>query len=65
MVGVILTVYLIYLLRRPIGWLVIAAFVAVALSSPIAILSRRMPRGAAIALVYSLVVLIPIAWGPC
>lgn len=61
--GLALAVYLVYLLRRPIGWLVIAAFLAVALSSPIAILSRRMPRGAAVALVYSLLVLLPSALG--
>jgi predicted PurR-regulated permease PerM len=61
--GVVAAVYLVYLLRRPIGWLFIAAFLAVALSTPIAYLSRSMPRGAAIALVYSLVVLIPVALG--
>lgn len=61
--AVVFAVYLIYLLRRPISWLVIAAFLAVALASPIAVLARHMPRGSAIALVYSLVVLIPVGLG--
>ena len=30
-VGVFLSLYLIYLLRKPIGWLLIATFLAVAL----------------------------------
>ncbi|CAN5440343.1 AI-2E family transporter [soil metagenome] len=61
--GVVFAVYLVYLLRRPISGLVIAAFLAVALSAPIRLLSKRMPRGGAIALVYTLVVLIPVGLG--
>ena len=57
---VILTVYLVYLLQRPIAWLIIAAFVAVAVSGPIGILSRRMPRGLAIATVYGALVALPL-----
>jgi predicted PurR-regulated permease PerM len=57
---VILSLYLVYLLRRPITWLVIAAFIALALSSPVSLLSRRMPRGLAIACVYVLVIGIPV-----
>jgi predicted PurR-regulated permease PerM len=52
--------YLIYLLRTPLGWLVLAAFLAIALSGPVNLLSRRMPRGLAIALAYLGLVLIPI-----
>ena len=51
-VAVILCLYLIYLLRRPITWLFIAMFIAVALSPLVNRLSRYMKRGFAIALVY-------------
>ncbi|MGH2978513.1 MAG: AI-2E family transporter [Solirubrobacterales bacterium] len=51
-VAVVLCLYLIYLLRRPITWLFIAMFVAVALSPAVNLLSRHMRRGFAIALVY-------------
>ena len=62
-VTVILTLALIYLLRQPLTWLVIAAFIALALSSPVGVLSRRMPRGLAIAVVYLLMILVPIGIG--
>ena len=51
-VAVILVLYLIYLLRRPITWLFIAAFVALALSPPVNYLNQYMKRGFAIGLVY-------------
>src|SRR5918993_1182856 len=57
---VIITAYLIYLLQKPISWLIIAAFVAIAVSGPIAVLARHMPRGAAIATVYTTLVAFPI-----
>ena len=57
---VVLTVYVVYLLRKPLSWLVIAAFVAVAVSGPVAALTRHMPRGLAIASVYSGLVAVPI-----
>ena len=57
---VILTVYLVYLLQRPLSWLVIAAFVAIAVSGPIGLLSRHMPRGLAIATVYGALVALPL-----
>jgi predicted PurR-regulated permease PerM len=60
-VGVILTLYLAYLLRRPIGWIVLAGFIAVALSGPVNLLARRMRRGFAIALTYLGVILVPVA----
>jgi predicted PurR-regulated permease PerM len=59
-VVVAITAYLVYLLQKPISWLVIAAFVAIAVSGPIAILSRRMPRGLAIASVYGMLIAFPI-----
>jgi predicted PurR-regulated permease PerM len=62
-VAVVLALYVIYLLRRPLSWLVIAAFIAVAVSGPVNVLSRRMKRGLAIAIVYLTLVLIPIGLG--
>ncbi len=59
-VAVLVTAYLVYLLQKPISWLVIAAFLAIAVSGPIAVLARRMPRGAAIASVYGMLVAFPI-----
>ena len=59
-VAVLITAYLVYLLRKPISWLVIAAFVAIAVSGPIAALARHMPRGAAIASVYGALIAVPI-----
>jgi len=55
--------YLLWLLRKPISWLVIAAFIAVALSGPVNLMSRRLPRGIAILLAYLGLVLIPIGIG--
>jgi predicted PurR-regulated permease PerM len=57
---VILSVYLIYLLRKPLTWIFIAGFVAVALSGPVNLLSRRMRRGLAIAAVYIGLILVPV-----
>ena len=51
-VGVVLTLYVIYLLRKPIGWIVLATFIAVAMSAPVNLLARHMHRGLAIALAY-------------
>ncbi|HYH61737.1 MAG TPA: AI-2E family transporter [Solirubrobacterales bacterium] len=58
-VAVMITAYLVYLLQKPISWLVIAAFLAIAVSGPIALLARHMPRGAAIATVYGMLVAFP------
>ena len=47
-----IALYLVYLLRKPIGWVLLAAFLAIALSGPIRLLERRMRRGFAITIVY-------------
>jgi predicted PurR-regulated permease PerM len=60
---VVLILYVIYLLRKPISWLIIAAFLAVALAGPVNFFQRYMKRGLAIALVYIGVLLIPIGLG--
>jgi predicted PurR-regulated permease PerM len=62
-VGVVLCLYLIYLLRKPLTWLVIAAFLAVALAGPVNFFQRYMKRGLAIALTYLVLLLIPIGLG--
>ena len=59
-VVVVIALYLIYLLRQPIGWVLIAGFLALALAAPVNILSRRMRRGFAILIVYLGLLLIPI-----
>jgi predicted PurR-regulated permease PerM len=59
-VAVAISLYLIWLLRRPIGWLLAAAFLAVALSGPVNYLSTRMRRGFAITIVYLGLLLVPI-----
>jgi predicted PurR-regulated permease PerM len=63
-VGVAITLYLIYLLRRPIGWIVIATFLAIAMSGPVNFLHRHLHRrGIAIALTYIGLLLVPVALG--
>jgi predicted PurR-regulated permease PerM len=59
-VGVAILLYLLWLVRKPISWLLIAAFLAVALSRPVNWLESRMRRGFAITLVYLGLLLIPI-----
>src|SRR5215208_6324256 len=60
---VVLSLYLIYLLRQPIGWLLTATFLAIALSGPVNFLNRFMKRGFAIALVYLGLLLVPVGIG--
>jgi predicted PurR-regulated permease PerM len=62
-VSVFLVLYVIWLLRQPISWLIIAAFLAVAVAGPVNFLQRYMKRGIAIALVYFTLLLIPIGLG--
>ncbi len=56
-VGVLL---LIRMLWVPIAWIILATFLAIALSGPVNILARRMRRGVAITIVYLTVLLVPI-----
>ena len=62
-VGVALALYLIYLLRKPITWIVIAAFIAIALSGPVNRLSRHMRRGLAMLIVYLGLFAVPVGLG--
>jgi predicted PurR-regulated permease PerM len=59
-VAVALALYLIFLLRRPLTWIFIAGFLAIALAGPVNLLQRRMPRGVAIALVYLGLIIAPV-----
>jgi predicted PurR-regulated permease PerM len=62
-VAVLLTIYVLYLLRKPISWLIIAAFIAVAAAGPVNVLQRKIKRGFAIAIVYLVILLIPFGLG--
>lgn len=62
-VAVLLTLYVLYLLRKPLSWLIIAAFIAVAAAGPVNVLQRHMKRGFAIAIVYLTLLLIPLGLG--
>jgi len=59
-VGVVIVLYVLYLLRKPIGWVCIAVFLAVALSPPVNRLNQHMRRGFAIAIVYLALLAIPL-----
>jgi predicted PurR-regulated permease PerM len=59
-VAVVLFLYIIYLLRKPLTWLVIATFLAIALSAPVSYLSKWMKRGFAIAIAYFGLLLFPL-----
>jgi predicted PurR-regulated permease PerM len=59
-VCVAIVLYLLWLLRKPISWLLIASFLAVALSPPVNALNRYMRRGFAIAITYLGLLLVPI-----
>src|SRR5919108_61943 len=52
--------YLIYPGRRPLLWLIVAIFLAAALSAPVNWLARRMRRGFAVAIVFLCLLGIPI-----
>lgn len=58
----VIAVWLIYTLRTPIFWLVIAAFLAIAASGPVNKLAEYMRRGIAIVIVYVAILVIPIAF---
>ena len=55
-----IALYLLWRLRKPISWVLISVFLAVALSPPVNYLARSMKRGLAIAIVYIGLLLVPI-----
>jgi predicted PurR-regulated permease PerM len=58
-----IALYLVYLLRKPISWVLIATFLAVALSGPVNFFNRWMRRGLAITVVYFALLLVPVGIG--
>ena len=63
-VAVAITLYLLYLVRKPLGWIIIATFLAIAMSGPVNFLHRHLGRrGIAIGLAYIGLLLIPIGLG--
>lgn len=54
---------LLWLLREPIAWVLLAVFTAAALSGPVGVLGRYMKRGFAITLVMLALILVPIGLG--
>jgi predicted PurR-regulated permease PerM len=62
-VASVLALYVLYLVRKPLSWVLIATFVAIAASGPVNLLGRRLPRGLAIAVVYLGIVLAPLVIG--
>ncbi len=61
-VCVVIALYLIVLLRRPLTWIFIAGFLAIALAGPVNILERRMRRGIAVAIVYVALIVTPFVF---
>lgn len=59
-VAAALTLALLWLLRGPISWVLLAVFVATALSMPVNYLARHMKRGVAILAVFLGLVLVPV-----
>jgi predicted PurR-regulated permease PerM len=59
-VCVAIILYLLFLLRKPIGWLLIAIFLALALAPPVRWLETKMSRGLAIAVVYIGLLAVPV-----
>jgi predicted PurR-regulated permease PerM len=59
-VSVAIVLYLLWRLRKPISWVLISVFLAVALSPPVNYLARSMKRGVAIAIVYIGLLAVPI-----
>lgn len=59
-VSVVISLYVIWLLRQPLSWVFIAGFIAVALTGPVNILSRWMPRKLAILSTYLMLILVPV-----
>ena len=59
-VCVAITLYLLWLLRKPISWVLIAIFLAAALSPPVNRLNQHMRRGFAIAITYLGLLAVPV-----
>jgi predicted PurR-regulated permease PerM len=60
-VAVVLALYLIVRLRKPLTWIFVAGFLAIALAGPVQFLSRHVRRGLAVAVVYVALIVAPMA----
>jgi predicted PurR-regulated permease PerM len=58
-VGVAIGLYVLWLVRKPVIWVLLALLLAVALSGPVNRLGRRMRRGFAITIVYLVLLIVP------
>ena len=58
-----LALYVIYRVRKPLSFVVVAAFIAVAMTGPVNLLERKMKRGLAVGTAYLILVAIPILLG--
>jgi predicted PurR-regulated permease PerM len=58
-----LALYIVYLVREPLSYIFLGAFLAIAASGPVNLLSRKLSRGLAIAIVYLGIVFVPIGIG--
>ena len=59
-VAVAICLYLIWLVRRPLLWLLVSVFLAAALAGPVNVLAQRMRRGFAVTLVFFGLLLVPL-----
>jgi predicted PurR-regulated permease PerM len=59
-IACVVALYVIYLVRKPLTWIFIAGFLAIALAGPVRFLQRWMKRGFAVALTYLALILVPI-----
>lgn len=59
-VAVVVALYLVFLLRKPISWVLLAGFLALALAAPVNWLAQRMRRGFAITIVYLGLLALPL-----
>ncbi len=58
-----LALYILYRVRKPLSFIVVAGFIAIAMTGPVNLLQRFMKRGLAVATAYLILVAIPILLG--
>ena len=59
-VAIVITLYVVWLVRKPLEWIFIAGFLAIALTGPVNFIGRFMPRRLAIVATYLGLILIPV-----
>ena len=58
-----LALYILYRVRKPLSFIVVAAFIAIAMTGPVNLLQRFMKRGLAVAAAYLILIAIPVLLG--